>query len=145
MAHKLLLKFVVDCKLLYGFTFLSFNFHNLIHLAEDSELYGNLQNFSAFSFESYLGYVKKLVRTPHKPLAQVARRVSEIERNKIESNTCESNELRLSKEHKDGPKLSGCRGKQFKNLQFGNTKLNNTDELPYYVKNWNKRKNISFY
>ena len=56
------------------------NFHNLIHVADDV-LYTqrSLSAFSAFTFENLLGTIKKLIRSPNNPLAQVARRLHEME------------------------------------------------------------------
>lgn len=61
----------------YGPEQLSYNVHSLSHLAEECLVHGPLDLFSAFPFESYLGKVKDMVRSPSKPLAQVSRRLSE--------------------------------------------------------------------
>ncbi|GBM63955.1 hypothetical protein AVEN_17542-1 [Araneus ventricosus] len=67
-AEELLCYFVKHCMTLYGEEFVVYNVHSLIHLAEDVRRYGSLNNISAFPFESYLGRMKKLLGTPHKPL-----------------------------------------------------------------------------
>ncbi len=38
--------------------------------------HGPLDQFSAFPFENYLGKLKKLIRSPKKPLAQIVKRIS---------------------------------------------------------------------
>jgi hypothetical protein len=38
--------------------------------------HGPLDLFSAFPFENYLGKLKKLIRSPKKPLAQIVKRIS---------------------------------------------------------------------
>lgn len=46
-------------------------------MVDDVERYGPLDSFSAFSFESFLGRLKKLVCKPDLPLAQIVYRVAE--------------------------------------------------------------------
>jgi len=53
--------------------------HSLSHLADDDAIHGALDKFSSFSFETYLGRIKKLVRSSNKPLAQIVRRISELQ------------------------------------------------------------------
>jgi len=73
-----LLKYFVGCVgCLYGKDQLVYNVHSLVHLADDARLYGVLDNVSSFPFESYLGRLKKLVRRPQLPCAQIVRRVKE--------------------------------------------------------------------
>ncbi|KAI2646710.1 DNA-binding protein P3A2 [Labeo rohita] len=68
-AHTCLVSFVEQCGVLYGQEFVCCNVH-------DVKQHGNLDEFSAFPFENYLGSLKKLVRRPCNPLAQVIRRPS---------------------------------------------------------------------
>lgn len=56
------------------------NEHNLIHLEEDVEYMEEpLYEYTAFDFENRLGKLKQLIRSPKNPIAQVFRRLSEIE------------------------------------------------------------------
>ena len=56
--------------------------HSLIHIADDCKFQqGSLDLFSAFPFESYLGQLKNLLRGTRRPLAQLKKRISEIEYN----------------------------------------------------------------
>ena len=64
---------------IYGIHHLVYNVHSLIHLADECEIHGRLDEFSCFPFETYLGKLKKLVRSSNKPLAQLVRRISELE------------------------------------------------------------------
>ncbi|KAL4710986.1 hypothetical protein ACJJTC_017951 [Scirpophaga incertulas] len=57
--------------------FLVYNVHVLIHLQDDVNLLGQLDNFSAFPFENYLGQLKRLVKSPVNSLTQICRRLSE--------------------------------------------------------------------
>lgn len=79
-ARTLLKDFVIDVPKLYGEHFLVPNMHGLLHITDDVEnLRCTLHDISAFPFENYLGLIKNLVRSPSNPLAQIARRFSEIE------------------------------------------------------------------
>jgi len=53
-ANQLLKFFVRDFETIYGDYLVSYNVHNLIHLAADAEIFSVLDNFSAFQFENYL-------------------------------------------------------------------------------------------
>ena len=58
---------------LYGMDQLVYN----IHLADEARKFGVLDNISSFKYESYLGQLKKLVRSPHLPCVQLVRQVLE--------------------------------------------------------------------
>ncbi|KAL1443321.1 hypothetical protein MTO96_007530 [Rhipicephalus appendiculatus] len=77
-ASDLLRYFVQQFRKLYGDKQLVYNMHTLSHLAEQCLVHGPLDDFSAFSFESHLGKIKKLLRSSNKPLAQLSRRLSEM-------------------------------------------------------------------
>ena len=53
--------------------------HGLMHLPDDARKYGCLDNCSAFPYENYLHQLKKLVRSGQNPLAQILKRLSEIQ------------------------------------------------------------------
>lgn len=114
-AKQLLKLFVSDCSRIYGKQYLIYNVHSLIHIADDVERYGALDNFSAFKFENYLGYLKKKVRSPYKPLQQVGNRISETDFKP--SKMC--NGINYSHEHFQGPIPPCYRGKQYSKLDFG--------------------------
>ena len=76
-ANQLMYVFVSDFSRFYGEDSIVYNVHGLLHLANDVERFGLLDNFSAFVFESFLGRLKRLVRKPNYPLQQVIRRLSE--------------------------------------------------------------------
>ncbi len=63
---------------------LVYNVHSLLHLAENAQNFGSLDSCSAFKFESYLHQVKKMVRSGKNVLAQVANRLEETSKSKIE-------------------------------------------------------------
>ncbi|CAH1107456.1 unnamed protein product [Psylliodes chrysocephalus] len=72
-------KFTLLSAQLYDKFFVVYNVHSLCHLHEDVQKFGNLNNFSCFPFENYLGKLKNKIRGKHLPLQQVARRLQEIE------------------------------------------------------------------
>ncbi|KAL4713328.1 hypothetical protein ACJJTC_012400 [Scirpophaga incertulas] len=59
-AKYLLKEFVKDCIDIYGEQYLVYNVHSLIHLGDDVDRYGVLDNISAFKFENFLGTLKKI-------------------------------------------------------------------------------------
>lgn len=78
LAHLLLTHFIEQFKHLYGEDYITSNVHNLIHLVDDVKRFGPLHKFSAYPFESKLFEIKNLIRTGSKPLAQIAKRLSEL-------------------------------------------------------------------
>lgn len=62
----------------YGLKSQVINSHHLIHLADDvRNMKCSLSEITAFPFESYLGKLKKYIRTASKPLSQLCRRLHE--------------------------------------------------------------------
>jgi len=78
-ANNLLVLFVEQAEVLYGKDILVYNVDNLIHLAQDVNVLGCLDEFSAFPFENMLGQLKKLVKKPQHPIQQIVRRLTEKE------------------------------------------------------------------
>lgn len=78
VAQKMLEVFVEDFGKLYGKHNISFNVHALLHISDDVRLYGKLDDYSAFQFESFMFTVKRLLRKNHQCLAQLSNRLSEI-------------------------------------------------------------------
>lgn len=78
-ASNLLKYFVEIFANLYGVENVSYNVHNLLHLAADSSKFGVLDDFSTFKFENYLGKIKLLLKSGNRPLEQVYNRLKEAE------------------------------------------------------------------
>ncbi|KYN14463.1 hypothetical protein ALC57_13335 [Trachymyrmex cornetzi] len=76
-AHDLLVYFVQNMSILYGSQNVTYNMHNLIHLAADVKRLGPLDSFSVFPFEHFLFILKKLLRKFDKPLQQICNRLHE--------------------------------------------------------------------
>ncbi len=94
-ADTLLQYFVDQFGTIYGSYQLSYNLHSLIHLASECRFqHGPLDSFSAFPFESYLGQLKSLLRGTRRPLAQLKKRLSEIELNDtFNAEMCDGNKF----------------------------------------------------
>ena len=73
-AHTLLVTFVKQYCKLFGRNDVVYNVHALIHLANDVQLYGPLDNFASFPYESFLYQIKRCVRKPSCVLQQVISR-----------------------------------------------------------------------
>lgn len=114
-VSTLLNTFISHATHLYGLEFLIYNVHNLTHLSEDVRLFGPLDTFSAFPFENYLGYLKRLVTSPYKPLQQVYRKLKQSKFPSVEHCNSSSSSSKHEIEHNFGPLLSN-HGKQYKKL-----------------------------
>lgn len=79
IAHNLYLDFVKSYEECYGAHLISSNVHNVVHLVECVKRFGNLDNFSAFPFESALGHLKFLIKKNRQELQQVGKRLMERE------------------------------------------------------------------
>lgn len=108
LAEQLLRTFVIHCKKIYGSDFLVHNVHALIHIADDARAYGVLDNISAFPFENHLGTIKKLIRSPNKPLQQLYRRLNELNaKNAVSTKPISSQvSLQANWKHWEGPTLT---------------------------------------
>lgn len=76
-ANSLLEWFVSNYGTLYGEEYLSYNVHNLFHLAHDVQNYGCIENFSCFKYENYMQKIKKKLHQCGKPLQELSNRVFE--------------------------------------------------------------------
>lgn len=77
-AKNLLIQFLDGFERIYTESFMTFNVHNIIHLADECSIQnGPLDSFSAFEFENFMQFIKKLIRKHEKPLQQLHRRLTE--------------------------------------------------------------------
>ncbi|KAJ8667996.1 hypothetical protein QAD02_009659 [Eretmocerus hayati] len=84
-VRGLFLEFVQKAPSLYGQEFVSILVHCLIHICDDVERYGlNLTELSAFEFESYLGFISSLLRSPTHLVVQYCNRMEEAELYRID-------------------------------------------------------------
>ena len=95
-AHELLVYFVSKSRDIYGSEFLVYNVHSLVHLTQEVDRFGKLDNTGAFVFENYMRTLKRFVRSARNPLAQVAKRIKEHGAFRSLSDPVVSNKLTLS-------------------------------------------------
>lgn len=107
-AKSLIRYFVEKYKKIYGNEYITYNVHNLLHLCDDVLLFGKLDNFSAFRFESYMSKIKRKLKNSRYPLQQIYNRV-------VEDRKCLTsvNMFNLSEEN-DKPLISNEDGKIYK-------------------------------
>ncbi|KAI8118442.1 hypothetical protein CVS40_9893 [Lucilia cuprina] len=74
VANELLELFVENFPIVFGPNSVSFNVHNLLHIAACAEEYGPLTWFSAYNFENKLQILKKHVRKPTSIIQQIVQR-----------------------------------------------------------------------
>lgn len=77
IAQGMLETFVSSLGEIYGPEILVYNMHSLVHIVDDVKLYGNLDNYSAFAFESFMYKIKKMLHKSNQPLAQISNRIEE--------------------------------------------------------------------
>lgn len=120
---------------MYGPEFVSYNVHGLTHLCEDVKRHGHLDLISGFPFEDYLGMMKKMIRSPHLLLAQVIRRLSEMDH--VVGDEALPEKGQLLKEHNHGPipsSMLDCVVVQFEELVTDGTIINVTRQGDCCVK-----------
>lgn len=79
-AKRNLQHFVADSQKIYGKDFIVYNVHSLLHLCDEVKLHGNINNFTCFPFENYLGTLKSKVHSKKFCLQQIHRRIEEYEK-----------------------------------------------------------------
>lgn len=78
VARELLLEFIRDSRQLLGESFIVYNVHCMSHIPDDVQQFqSSLNEISAFPFENHLQIIKKMVKGPCNPLAQVCARLVE--------------------------------------------------------------------
>lgn len=76
-ADILLDAFVENFGNFYGIEQISYNIHNMLHLADCVRKHGSLENFSCFKSENFMQELKKKVKKPTQILQQIHNRVHE--------------------------------------------------------------------
>lgn len=76
-ANSLLLYFVSNYGSIYGEEYVSHNVHNLLHLSNDVQSFGSLDNFSCFKYENYMQKVKNKLYNLGTPLQEFSNRIFE--------------------------------------------------------------------
>ena len=82
--------------------------HSLLHTVADARKFGPLSNISCFPFENYLGNLKKLIRKPQNPVAQILARLDELAASRDSNvNLSCANSACHKFQHFDGPVMPG--------------------------------------
>uniref|UniRef100_A0ABD2WAF9 Transposase domain-containing protein n=1 Tax=Trichogramma kaykai TaxID=54128 RepID=A0ABD2WAF9_9HYME len=120
IARNYLTQFVEQSKTIYSSSFVTLNVHYLNHLVDDVEnMQSNINDISAFPFENELGKIKKILRSPHRTLAQYCRRLHE-ERETLDLKAKLPDELVIVKEHKTNGLVSLWFQQQFLSVKHPN-------------------------
>lgn len=137
VAEEMLKVFVADYANLYGVENISFNVHSLLHIVDDVKLYGNLDSYSAFSFESYMQVIKRLLKKNNQNLAQLSNRLEEIYAfDKISNNSKASYPLLKQKSNERGNAI-------FTAVETKNFKISNAERNKWIMSD--KREIIEFH
>jgi hypothetical protein len=78
LSRRLITRFVIDSREIYGPEFLVYNVHGLLHLPDDALRFGNLDNVSAFPYENYMQKLKKTLHSRNYHLEQASKRIIEM-------------------------------------------------------------------
>lgn len=78
LVRNMLNTFVNDMAEIYGDENVIYNVHCLTHLVDDVQLFGSLDEFSSFPFESYMFQIKRLLHKNSQPLAEISNRIIEM-------------------------------------------------------------------
>lgn len=78
VANVLFCEFVKLYPRFYTLEKLSYNVHNLLHIADDVKQYGQADSYSAYKFENHMQMIKRDVRVSnHTILQQLANRIAD--------------------------------------------------------------------
>lgn len=138
-ARQLLRHFVQSFIEIYDNSFITHNFHGLIHLVDDADYFSSkvneftLDKISAFPFENYLQKIKSMVRGRNKPLEQIGNRMAELFcdfNSSLPSLTTQNQQFPILSHihYNNGPLPLRCIGPQYKKIHFPNFSLKT--ELP---------------
>lgn len=78
IAQSLLMDYIQGHIKIYGMDSVGSNVHLASHAVADVKKFGCLPGISAYPFENYLGQMKGLLRSGHRPLAQLTKRIAEL-------------------------------------------------------------------
>lgn len=124
LVRNIINVFIDHVKVLYGLEFMVYNVHLLSYICDDVDMFGVLDNFSAFPFENYLGQLKLLVKASINPLQQIHRRLHERNLLISSSNSQLKTKIELHFPHSRGPLISSNENvkwhKQFDKVNFYN-------------------------
>jgi len=111
---------------------MSHNVHGLNHISDDYDMYGSLDNVSAFPFENYMGQLKKMLREPHKPLEQIVKRYNETFLLPLTENKLKQKQICSGLHQNDQIIQNNINELQFKTLNLKNVTLKTHVEADSY-------------
>ncbi|KYN27353.1 hypothetical protein ALC57_03261 [Trachymyrmex cornetzi] len=117
-SKSLLQYFVETFIILYGKENASHNLHHLLHICDDVEKFGTLQEFSAFPFENHLQYLLKMIRKNNKELEQIVSRITERNYCINHNLKIRNNEPKFLNPHFNGPLINSHNCNQFSKVVF---------------------------
>lgn len=120
---------------LYGTHYITSNVHNLCHLVDEVEMFGELHTFTAYPFENMLGKVKRLVRSGNRPLAQVAKRLLELNNTAskwVDSTNPSGNGIRTKKRSVEVKKAFGSGNIPVHLIEAFRRNNNGNEKIRYY-------------
>lgn len=110
-AKSLLLYFVSNYGNIYGNEYISHNVHNLLHLCDDVQHFGCLDNFSCFKYENHMQKIKNKLHQLGAPLQEFSNRI--FEELKLPIQTCKEQHYPIVF-HKKNYDISYVQYKNFK-------------------------------
>ncbi|XP_050055728.1 uncharacterized protein LOC126549698 [Aphis gossypii] len=139
-ASELLKYFVETFGQIYGVHMISHNVHGLLHIVDDYNSYGPLDNISCFPFEDYMKTLKKKIRKQEKPLQQVIKRYNE-EQNNFQTTIRTFNKINLTCSHSSGPLIdkNDLNGSQYQKINIGNFTINTKNVADSYILTQNNK------
>ncbi|KAF0748543.1 Uncharacterized protein FWK35_00025903 [Aphis craccivora] len=109
-AKELLNYFVKSFEIIYSRQNISQNVHCLLHLTDDYEHFGPLDNCSAFPFENFMKELKSKIRKHEKPLEQLINRYKELYKLPVTLPNVSIVLPIMTKKHKNGPLVDNIKG-----------------------------------
>lgn len=126
VAQSLLEEFVRLFGEVYGADHLVYNVHSLLHIVDDVKMYGPIDSYSAFPFESFMYKVKRMVHKKNQSLAQICNRVEESYLLNAPKKVTKSN-VEFKK------KCQIINGHIFKEVVFEDFKINNNNRDQWFL------------
>ncbi|KAK3919995.1 dITP/XTP pyrophosphatase [Frankliniella fusca] len=126
VANECVREFITHCRQIFTRVFLVYNVHSFSHIVREAEQHSTLEEFSAFKFETYLGVIKRVIRSGYLPLHHLYNRDAETDGRLTNHNAALDPEAYiLSREH-IRPRGEMVDGTQFQMLKFGKITLSLT-------------------
>lgn len=132
IAKDLLSTFVTKFSEIYGDHHIVYNVHSLVHLSEDCKLFGNLDNFSSFPFESYMYKVKRMLNKNNDSLAQLCNRIIEQYSLNTKNETKVNQNVPILKK-KTQVHINGICENGFKEIVLNELTINSSEKNRYFL------------